>query len=325
MACTIPGCKGRHIQKLHDFLKDVFREENRVHVVHGVDGWEESDEAWELGEEEMMIVGTVQQEDECSWQEVCNTWEAQDEEASAGVYQVRVNQEISEPVARGQCKKASTEEGGEQSLEVGDLLVEGEEQEYFLELLMRRASPERSEGPPAKSGTCSIRDRRRKNEEKKARKKNLAKEAASGVAKEKEAVDLTSGKEKQVASNLAHNPEAKGRGLAEEGQQKKIPQHQPDLGRGVFRIRRVRNIPEVVLVRRWVSWGSGNLEGEGWARVGRGWVKGGQFTSNLRPRWTIPVTARRVPSKKKGHKGGERGIGKGGLKQGECAMYMCIL
>jgi hypothetical protein len=39
-------------------------------------------------------------------------------------------------------------------------------------------------------------------------------------------------------------------------------------------------------VRRWVSWGSGNLEGEG---LGEGWVKGGQFTSNLRPRWTIPV------------------------------------
>ncbi len=36
--------------------------------------------------------------------------------------------------------------------------------------------------------------------------------------------------------------------------------------------RRVRNIPEVVLVRRWVSWGSGNLEGEGWVR---GWDKGG--------------------------------------------------
>ncbi len=34
---------------------------------------------------------------------------------------------------------------------------------------------------------------------------------------------------------------------------------------------------------------------------GRVWVKGGkrkgQFTSNLRLRWTIPVTARRVPSK----------------------------
>jgi hypothetical protein len=45
-------------------------------------------------------------------------------------------------------------------------------------------------------------------------------------------------------------------------------------------------------VRRWVSWGSGNLEGEGWVRGGTG---EGQFTSNLR--WTIPVTARRVPSK----------------------------
>ncbi len=32
--------------------------------------------------------------------------------------------------------------------------------------------------------------------------------------------------------------------------------------------RRIRNIPEVILVRRWVSWGSGNLEGEGWVRVG---------------------------------------------------------
>ncbi len=31
-----------------------------------------------------------------------------------------------------------------------------------------------------------------------------------------------------------------------------------------------------------------------------GWGKWGQFTSNLRPRWTIPVTARRVPSKYKG-------------------------
>jgi hypothetical protein len=66
VACTASGCKGRHAQKLHDFLKDVFREESRVHIVHGDDGWEESDEAWELGEEEAIIVGTVQQETECS-------------------------------------------------------------------------------------------------------------------------------------------------------------------------------------------------------------------------------------------------------------------
>jgi hypothetical protein len=37
---------------------------------------------------------------------------------------------------------------------------------------------------------------------------------------------------------------------------------------------------------------------------GNGWDRGGQFTSNLRPRWTDPVSARRVPSK-------WRGIGKG--------------
>ncbi len=41
-------------------------------------------------------------------------------------------------------------------------------------------------------------------------------------------------------------------------------------------------------------WGAGNLEGGG---LGRGWVKGGQFTSNLGARKTGPVTARRVPSK----------------------------
>ncbi len=56
--------------------------------------------------------------------------------------------------------------------------------------------------------------------------------------------------------------------------------------------------------------------------------RGGHFTSNLRPRWTDPVTARRVPSKKKGVKGGARGA-KGNWqgeakKQGECAMYSVI-
>jgi hypothetical protein len=93
VACTATNCKGRHIQKLHDFFKDVFREENQVHIVHGDDGWEESDEAWELGEEEMMIVGMVQQEDDCSWQDACNSWVEQDEETTAGVYQVRMCQE----------------------------------------------------------------------------------------------------------------------------------------------------------------------------------------------------------------------------------------
>ncbi len=58
--------------------------------------------------------------------------------------------------------------------------------------------------------------------------------------------------------------------------------------------KRSRNTPEDVVVRRGQLgfWEFGG---------GRVWVKGGtkkgQFTSNLRPSWTIPVTARRVPSK----------------------------
>jgi hypothetical protein len=47
-------------------------------------------------------------------------------------------------------------------------------------------------------------------------------------------------------------------------------------------------------VRRGAVGVLGILRGEG---LGEGLGKGSQFTSNLRPRWTIPVTARRVPSK----------------------------
>jgi hypothetical protein len=222
VACTTPGCKGRHIQKLHDFLKDVFREENRVHVVHGDDGWEESDEAWELGEEEMMIVGTVQQEDDCSWQDACKAWTDQDEEAAVGVHQVRADQEASEQAAVGQCKEANTAENGEKSLEVEDLLVEGEEQEDFFELLMRRASPERPKGSlPAEGEVNLTRDRKIRNKMKKVRRKNLTRRTTDEVTREEGAEDPASGKERQVASNLAHNPEAKGRGLADKNQQKK--------------------------------------------------------------------------------------------------------
>jgi hypothetical protein len=72
--------------------------------------------------------------------------------------------------------------------------------------------------------------------------------------------------------------------------------------RGYFRIipplsvpdRRHRIVPEVILVRRWAIGVLGIWKGEG---LEKGWGKGGQFTSNLRPRWTVPVTARRVPSK----------------------------
>ncbi len=102
----VSGVRGDKLQgKAHPktarFPQGRVREENRVHVVHGDDGWEESDEAWELGEEEMMIVGTVQQEDDYSWQDLCSAWREQDEEVAAGVHQVKVCQEVIEQAAAG--------------------------------------------------------------------------------------------------------------------------------------------------------------------------------------------------------------------------------
>ncbi len=106
--------------------------------------------------------------------------------------------------------------------------MEGEEQEYFLELLMRKASPERpKENLPAKGKADPARRRKGKNKEKKARRGNLPRRATDEVPREGEAVSSTSGVERQVASNLAHHPEAKGRGLAEENQQERIQATEP--------------------------------------------------------------------------------------------------
>ncbi len=75
---------------------------------------------------------------------------------------------------------------------------------------------------------------------------------------------------------------------------KKYPFYRPQCLDILVPDRRSRIIPEVVLVRRWAVGVLGIWRGEG---LGEGQGKGGQFTSNLRPRWTNPVTARRVPSK----------------------------
>jgi hypothetical protein len=197
-------------------------------VVHGDEGWEESDEAWELGEEEAMIVGTIQQEAEGSWQDACDAWVTQDEEAEAGVHQVGVGQEADEPAGGGQCKKANDVRDDMESPEVRDLLVEGEEQEYFLELLMRRESPEQSmENPPPRNEANVPKGRKNKNMGKKARGRKLLRETTGKEPKKEKVADPVGGEERQVASNLAHNPEAKGRGLVEKGQQEKGQAAQP--------------------------------------------------------------------------------------------------
>jgi hypothetical protein len=232
VACTAPGCKGKHIQKLHDFLKDVFREVSQVHMVHGDDGWEELEEAWELGEEEMMIVGTVQQEEACSWQDACKSWAEQDEETLAGVYQVRMDQGAAE-IAAGAGKEAARQppEASGEAQQSEDLLLDGEEQEYFLELLMRRASPERPKADQPAGGIEDSRNeaasakgkekKRNKKKEKKALKKSKVAKEASEQEKKEGAAGLTSNLEKQTAFDLLNHPEAKGRGLVAGHRKKK--------------------------------------------------------------------------------------------------------
>ncbi len=54
----------------------------------GDDQWEESEDTWAIGgEEEETIVGTIQQEDNSSWQEASDSWMELDGEGESGVYQ----------------------------------------------------------------------------------------------------------------------------------------------------------------------------------------------------------------------------------------------
>ncbi len=136
----------------------------------------------------------------------------------AGVHQVEVSQEASGPAREDQCKRVNETKNGMKLFEGGDLLVEGEEQEYFLELLMRKAPSSQPTEPKAE--VSALKGRRNKNLGKKIRKTRLSKGATGKEPRREKEADPVGGGERQVASNLAHNPEAKGRGLAGEGRQK---------------------------------------------------------------------------------------------------------
>jgi hypothetical protein len=176
VACTASGCKGKHAQKLHDLLKDLFREEGLVHVLQEDDGWEESEEAWELGEAGSMIVGAVRQDEEHSWQEVCEAWGAPEEDMRASIHQVRAS-----GVEGGGPGQAHEDEQHE--AEPDGLLVEGDEREYILELLMREAPPNMEAGAhPARAELVTLMGKRKRNLGKKLRKK--LKMARNTVVKE---------------------------------------------------------------------------------------------------------------------------------------------
>jgi hypothetical protein len=176
VACTASGCKGRHAQKLHDLLKDLFREESQVHVLQEDDGWEESEEAWELGEVESMIVGAVRQEEGHSWREACEAWEAQEGDMRASIHQV-----IAVGVGEGEPEEADENEQSE--AESDGLLVEGDEREYILELLLREVPSEVEAGVhPARAEFATLTGKRKRNLGKKLRKK--LKMARNTVVKE---------------------------------------------------------------------------------------------------------------------------------------------
>jgi hypothetical protein len=218
VACAIPGCKGRHVQKLHEVLKDILREEGRIHVVQEDDGWEESDGAWELGEEDGVIVGAVRQEDEHSWSDACDAWTALDEKTEAGVYQV----------------EAEETESGEDDSEKG-LLIEGEEREYVLELLLRETSlgaqeVSRSTCPRPTGSKSKRRESLKKKHHKRAR---VAKEAGGGPAQGSGGETTAGGKMKHEPRGRPCNPGA-GDGRAAAGghsENKQSTPPPPTLGR----------------------------------------------------------------------------------------------
>ncbi len=69
-------------------------------------------------------------------------------------------------------------------------------------------------------------------------------------------------------------------------------------------ISKSRNSPEVVIVRRGQMgfWELGRV-----GQLGEGWGKRGQFTSNLRGRWTIPITTGGCQVSRRRHKRNTKG------------------
>jgi hypothetical protein len=288
VACTASNCKGRHIQKLHDFLKDVFREENQVHVIYGDDGWEESEEAWELVEK-MMIVGTVQQEEDCSWQDASKSWMEQDEGMAVGVYQVgtcqgasgvatKTGEEAAGQPPADHCREAGVTEAEWQAPGPDDLLLEGEEGEYFLELLMRKASSEQPKADRPVEGkedlkgkAASAKGKEKKKSKKKALKEGKAVKEYGAREEGKGAACPTSNQEKQTAPDLLSNPEAKGRGLVAGNRVEEEPATgSQTTSRGECS---GQKMPDSYgrLSEALGNLGSGNLEGEG---LGKGLRKG---------------------------------------------------
>jgi hypothetical protein len=152
----------------------MHKEENQVHLVQGDDEWDESEDAWVIGEEEeAMIVGTIQQGDSGSWQEASNSWLEPDGEEESEAYCVGMCQGASSqpPETGGKCSSGASgspeeEEENEEIMKDGwwspdlrELHIEEGEKEYFIELLMSGSASGggevASERQPAASSTTA--------------------------------------------------------------------------------------------------------------------------------------------------------------------------
>jgi hypothetical protein len=141
----------------------------------------------------------------------------------------------------GQCKKASITEMDEKACGPDGLLLEGEKQEYFLELLMRKASPECPKADqPTKSrdnsdgeaAAAKGKEKKERKKERKALKKSTAEKETGGREEKERATSQDDGLKKQTAPDLVNNPEAKDRGLFDGRQEKKEQPPRPQATSG---------------------------------------------------------------------------------------------
>jgi hypothetical protein len=164
-----------------------------------------------------MIVGTVQQEDDCNWQDACDAWVGQSEEVIECV-----GQQAPAQGTMGQREEAEAIRGTEEGAELDGLLLEGEEQEYFLELLMRKASPEQPRAALVTRGKAApTKGRKGRKKEKGNLKGEPPGKAAEEEVKEEAVSGSTSSQKERAAPNLNGHPEVKGRGVAANGQEEK--------------------------------------------------------------------------------------------------------
>ncbi len=178
-----------------------------MHVLQEDDGWEESEEAWDLGEAEGMIVGAVRQEEGYSWQDACEAWEAQDRETRASIHHVRAD-------GVGEGVPGEADVGEQSEAESDGLLVEGDEREYILELLLWEVPPDVEAGVnPARAELATLTGKRKRNLGKKLRKKlKMAKSAAIKESKKEWRAEVAEKKRGQTATAPTRKLGAKGRG-----------------------------------------------------------------------------------------------------------------